>query len=191
MMATGDSKLTALHVANRGIAEGGSERVVAGKDEDDDLEWVHKTTRRPKPTTNVRRRRVHPRVAKKYSLCHRDSLNAAAARDGVSGKESRRGMIAGLGGAGGPSLPRLVVIFAPMPPDDKERSSDQQQGRHTPCAATARTTSVRSSRRTWRAPADSAAPTPRRHGGEKPEGAWRGAAAGPRRGPRPETFRRR
>ena len=148
MMATGDSALTALHVANEvGIAEGGLDRalLLVRKDEsdgDDALEWVSAKTdeKTGKPTTRMPYATDGsiPALAKKYSLCVTgDSLNAAAARDGVHvGKESAaRDDRRGLGGGAGGLFDYLdsVVIFARMSPDDKERVLKRlkQQGRHT------------------------------------------------------------
>ena len=145
MMATGDSALTALHVANEvHIAEGGLERaMMLVKDEDDGLEWVSaktdENTGEPTHRQPYKSDGSIPDLAKKYSLCVTGgSLNAAAAIDGVSlGKESlmKDNKRTGRGGGGGGLWDYLdsVVIFARMSPDDKERVLKRlkQQGRHT------------------------------------------------------------
>ena len=145
MMATGDSALTALHVANEvHIAEGGLERaMMLVKDEDDGLEWVSaktdEDTGEPVHRQPYRADGSIPDLAKKYSLCVTgSSLNAAAAIDGVSlGKESlmKDNKRTGRGGGHGGLWDYLdsIVIFARMSPDDKERVLKRlkQQGRHT------------------------------------------------------------
>ena len=144
-MATGDSALTALPVANEvHIAEGGLERaMMLVKDEDDGLEWVSaktdEDTGEPVHRQPYRADGSIPDLAKKYSLCVTgSSLNAAAAIDGVSlGKESlmKDNKRTGRGGGHGGLWDYLdsVVIFARMSPDDKERVLKRlkQQGRHT------------------------------------------------------------
>ena len=143
MMATGDSALTALHVANEvGIAEGGLEHaLMLNKKDDDSLEWVSAKiddkTNKPIKTLPYKADGSIPALAKQYSLCVTGtSLNAAAAFDGVSlGKDSGKKDRHGLGGGNGGLWDYLdsVVIFARMSPDDKERVLKRlkQQGRHT------------------------------------------------------------
>lgn len=153
MMATGDSALTALHVANEvGIAEGGLEQAMmlvaksttenSTSDADADaLEWVSaKTddkTNKPIKTLPYKADGSIPALAKEYSLCVTgSSLNAAATLDGVSlGKDSGSKDKRGLGGGNGGLWDYLdsVAIFARMSPDDKERVLKRlkQQGRHT------------------------------------------------------------
>jgi cation-transporting ATPase 13A1 len=147
MMATGDSALTALHVANEvGIAQGGLERamMLVAKSESSnigDLEWVSakvdEKTNLPIMKLPYKADGSIPALAKKYSLCVTGaSLNAAAALDGVSlGKDSGSKDKRGLGGGMGGLWDYLdsVAIFARMSPLDKEcvLKRLKQQGRHT------------------------------------------------------------
>ena len=148
MMATGDSALTALHVANDvGIAEGGlAKALMLAVDKDassgeERLEWVcaetDEKTNRPTSRTPYASDGTIPELAKRFSLCVTgEALNAAARVDGVSlGKDSGREDKRGLGGGKGGLWDYLdsVVIFARMSPDDKERVLKRlkQQGRHT------------------------------------------------------------
>ena len=139
MMATGDSALTALHVANEvGIARGGLENglmlAVVRAEEDDDgaanessepkLAWVSAKT---DPATEKPTRVVPyvadgvsiPTLAKTYSLCVTGETLNLATKSGAAG---------GLW-----DFLDSVVIFARMSPDDKERVLKRlkQQGRHT------------------------------------------------------------
>ena len=139
MMATGDSALTALHVANEvGIAAGGLEnglmlaRVESGPSEppnlgaDDSigLAWVSAKT---DPATEKPTRVIPyaadgvqiPTLAKTYSLCVTGETLNLATRAGAAG---------GLW-----DFLDSVAIFARMSPDDKERVLKRlkQQGRHT------------------------------------------------------------
>ncbi|EEH54606.1 p-type ATPase superfamily [Micromonas pusilla CCMP1545] len=137
MMATGDSAMTALHVANEvHIASGGLERALTlvasggggGGDDGDGaaptLRWVSAKT---DDATNEPIREIPyaadgsiPALAKDYCLCVTGAaLNAAA---GV-----------GRGNGGLWDYLDSVVVFARMSPDDKERVLKRlkQQGRHT------------------------------------------------------------
>mmetsp|Transcript_357 Transcript_357/g.813 ORF Transcript_357/g.813 Transcript_357/m.813 type:complete len:1571 (-) Transcript_357:629-5341(-) len=150
MMATGDSALTALHVANEvGIAEGGLERalMLVVRDSDGLLEWASAKTdeksNKPIKTLPYLTDGSMVKLSQQYSLCVTgQSLNAAAAQDGFNlGKNKSGSAGVGMGGgnkknSGGGGLWDYldsVVIFARMSPDDKERVLKRlkQQGRHT------------------------------------------------------------
>ena len=128
MMATGDSALTGLHVANEvGIARGGLQQalmLVKDDEADTKLAWVSAKTdpKTDKPMLKVPYvcdGKSIVELSKKYSLCVTgDTLNAAL-NDSTDG---------GLW-----DFLDSVVIFARMSPDDKERVLKRlkQQGRHT------------------------------------------------------------
>ena len=115
MMATGDSALTALHVANDvGIAEGGLAKALMlaverdASSGEERLEWVcaetDEKTNRPTSRTPYASDGTIPELAKRFSLCVTgEALNAAARVDGVSlgkdsGREDKRGLGGGKGG---------------------------------------------------------------------------------------------
>ena len=156
MMATGDSAMTALHVANEvHIASGGLERALTlvasgggGAGDDGDgaaptLRWVSAKT---DDATNEPIREIPyaadgsiPALAKDYCLCVTGAaLNAAAVADGFSvggdGGDAAKD-VKGVGRGNGGLWDYLdsVVVFARMSPDDKERVLKRlkQQGRHT------------------------------------------------------------
>ena len=132
MMATGDSALTALHVANEvGIARGGLENGLmlatlddGAAEEEPRLAWISAKT---DPATEKPLRVIPyaadgvsiPTLAKTYSLCVTgETLNLATRSEDSGGLWD---------------FLDSVVIFARMSPDDKERVLKRlkQQGRHT------------------------------------------------------------